>query len=104
MRGIPMFWLRSFRCCGRFVPRAIIGLEGARHMRESHGQQRRAVVEELEDRRLLSAGSVVTASSSAAVGGAVVSSGVKRTAAPTLSLADRQELLANWVASDAATL
>lgn len=29
---------------------------------------------------------------------------VKRTSAPTLSLADRQELLRNWVGSDAATL
>src|SRR5204863_4463642 len=35
---------------------------------------------------------------------AAVTTGVRRTVAPTLSLADRQELLANWVGSDAATL
>src|SRR5438874_9746570 len=58
--------------------------------------------EVLEGRVFLSG---VLAAAGAAVGStATAVVGVKRTSAPTLSFADRQELLKNWVGSDAAAL
>jgi hypothetical protein len=61
----------------------------------------RVLVESLEGRVLVSGTPAVAAVADASAGAAV---GVKRNAAPTLSLADRQELLRNWVGSDASTL
>jgi hypothetical protein len=58
--------------------------------------------EVLEGRVFLSA--VPAAAGAAVASMATATVGVKRTSAPTLSLADRQELLKNWVGSDAATL
>src|SRR4051812_33775623 len=58
--------------------------------------------EPLECRLCLSAAPFTLAPALAASPAAA--QGVKRTSAPTLSLADRQELLKNWVGSDAATL
>src|SRR3954466_9072289 len=59
--------------------------------------------EPLECRLCLSAAPFTVAPALAA-SPATSAQGVKRTSAPTLSLADRQELLRNWVGSDAATL
>jgi predicted outer membrane repeat protein len=57
--------------------------------------------EVLERRLCLSAAPLTTVP---ALASPAAAQGVKRTSAPTLSLADRQELLRNWVGSDAATL
>src|SRR4051794_22827839 len=58
--------------------------------------------EVLEGRVFLSG--VPAAAGAAASLTATAAVGVKRTSAPTLSLADRQELLKNWVGSDAGAL
>ena len=62
---------------------------------------RRTSFEPLEQRLFLSVAPLAAAPAHVS---AVASLGVKRNAAPTLSVADRQELLNNWVGSDAATL
>ena len=62
---------------------------------------RRTSFEPLEQRLSLSVAPLAAAPAHVSV---VASLGVKRNAAPTLSVADRQELLNNWVGSDAATL
>jgi hypothetical protein len=64
----------------------------------------RAEIEVLERRLFLSAATAPAVASQATQDQAAITTGVRRTAAPTLSLADRQELLANWIGSDAATL
>ncbi len=66
--------------------------------------ERSTNMESLEGRVLLSAATATSAASAAASPGASAVHAMPMKSTPTLSLADRQELLANWVGSDAAVL